>query len=250
MKYNGLLVDQDLMATKKAEAEAALVRIREEIGFITGDVNIGANASTAAFKRYLYEDLKLPVFKVTAKYQEAMDDEALVLLSEWREANRPDLTPLFKLVQDYRRTGKIKSTYIDGCAQHIYTAAALRDFLIDATAVAFDFETAPDEIYRAAMCESVCEREFTRCSLRREDKAALDAHKSHIVGISFSVAATRAGLAGADDIGVRNFFVAPEGMALLSPSELLRELCSRSFTRGCAMLFADRTARRRVLLPR
>ena len=35
--------------------------------------------------------------------------------------------------------------------------------------IAFDFETSPDELYR------------------REDKAALDAHKAHIVGISFSV---------------------------------------------------------------
>ena len=43
-----------------------------------------------------------------------MDDEALVLLSEWCEANRADLVPLFRLVQDYRRWGKIKSTYIDG----------------------------------------------------------------------------------------------------------------------------------------
>ena len=35
--------------------------------------------------------------------------------------------------------------------------------------IAFDFETSPNELYR------------------REDKAALDAHKAHIVGISFSV---------------------------------------------------------------
>ena len=36
--------------------------------------------------------------------------------------------------------------------------------------VAFDFETAPDDAYR------------------EEPKAALDAHKAHIVGISFSAA--------------------------------------------------------------
>ena len=35
--------------------------------------------------------------------------------------------------------------------------------------IAFDFETSPDELYR------------------REEKAALDAHKAHIVGISFSI---------------------------------------------------------------
>ena len=122
MKYNGLLVDQDLMAAKCTEAENLLTKIREDISFIIGDINIGANASTAAFKKYLYEDLKLPVFKVTAKYQEAMDDEALVLLSEWCEENRPELVSLFKLVQDYRRTGKIKSTYIKGYADYINSA--------------------------------------------------------------------------------------------------------------------------------
>ncbi|MCL1878034.1 MAG: bifunctional 3'-5' exonuclease/DNA polymerase [Defluviitaleaceae bacterium] len=122
MKYNGLLVDAELMRKKQAEAEAALVKLREDIAFMIGDVNIGANASTSAFKKYLYEDLKLPVFKVTAKYQEAMDDEALVLLKEWCEENRPELIQLFKLVQEYRRWGKTKSTFIDGYLSHINAA--------------------------------------------------------------------------------------------------------------------------------
>lgn len=52
----------------------------------------------------------------------------------------------------------------------IYTLEELKNYLAAALVVAFDFETAPDEKYR------------------NEDKAALDAHKSHIVGISFSVA--------------------------------------------------------------
>lgn len=119
MKYNGLLVDTALMETKRAEAEAKLAELREEITFFIGDVNIGQNASTSAFKKYLYDDLKLPVMKVTAKYQEAMDDEALVLLSEWCAKERPDLVPLFRLVQEYRRWGKIKSTYIDGYMEHV-----------------------------------------------------------------------------------------------------------------------------------
>lgn len=122
MKYNGLLVDAELMQSKQVKAEEKLAQLHKEITFITGDINIGANASTSAFKKYLYEDLKLPVFKTTAKYQEAIDDEALILLSEWCESNRPDLVPLFKLVQEYRRWGKIKSTYIDGYAKHISSA--------------------------------------------------------------------------------------------------------------------------------
>ena len=52
----------------------------------------------------------------------------------------------------------------------INTLKDLQNYLSGASIVAFDFETAPDKKYR------------------NEDKAALDAHKSHIVGISFSVA--------------------------------------------------------------
>ena len=119
MKHNGLLAGKELMLKKQAEAEAKLAELRDNIAFMTGDVNIGANASTSAFKKYLYEDLKLPVFKTTAKYQEAMDDEAMILFSEWCCENRPELAALFELVQEYRRWGKIKSTYIDGYLEHI-----------------------------------------------------------------------------------------------------------------------------------
>lgn len=122
MKYNGLLVDRELMLQKQSECEAKLDHLGSEIAFIIGDVNIGANASTSAFKRYLYQDLQLPVFKTTAKYQEAMDDESLILLSEWCAENRPELVPLFKLVQEYRRWGKVQSTYIDGYLRYINTA--------------------------------------------------------------------------------------------------------------------------------
>jgi DNA polymerase-1 len=52
----------------------------------------------------------------------------------------------------------------------IFTLPALQTYLAATTHIAFDFETAPLEPYR------------------REEKAALDAHKAHIVGISFSVA--------------------------------------------------------------
>lgn len=97
-----------------------VVQLRSEIAFIIGGVPIGANASTSAFKRYLYSDLGLPVMKHTEKYQEALDDEALVLLGEWCAENRPELVPLFKLVQEYRKLQKIKSTYIEGYAETIH----------------------------------------------------------------------------------------------------------------------------------
>ena len=122
MKYNGLLADQARMLKKQAEAEAKLAELRTDIAFLIGDVNIGANAGTSAFKSYLFNDLVLPVLKTTAKYQEAADDEVMILLADWCRDNRPDLVPLFELVQEYRRWSKLKSTYLDGYLQHINAA--------------------------------------------------------------------------------------------------------------------------------
>ena len=114
MKCNGIPVDVPLMQERRAEAEAEMQRLRQEIEFIIGDVPIGANCSTQAFKNYLYKGLKLPVLKTTETNREAADDMTLILLKEWCDANRPELSQLFTLVQEYRRWGKLKSTYIDG----------------------------------------------------------------------------------------------------------------------------------------
>lgn len=122
MKVNGIPVDINLMMERKAEAEAALERIRTEIHGIIGNVNIGANCSTQAFRRYLYEDLGLPVIKTTERNREAADDETMTLLREWCKANRPELVRLFELVQDYRRWGKLKATFIDGYLKYINPA--------------------------------------------------------------------------------------------------------------------------------
>lgn len=114
MKYNGVPIDDKLMLQRKEEAEAEMERIRQEIAFIIGDVNIGSNCSTNAFKSYLYKDLGLPVLKVTESNKEAADDSTMIMLKEWCDTNRPELSGLFTLVQEYRKWGKIKSTYIDG----------------------------------------------------------------------------------------------------------------------------------------
>ena len=119
MKTNGILVNLPLMQERKAEAEAEMERIRKEIEFIIGDVNIGANCSTQAFKNYLYKDLGLPVLKTTETNREAADDMTMTLLKEWCDTNRPELSGLFSLVQEYRKWGKIKSTYIDGYLKYL-----------------------------------------------------------------------------------------------------------------------------------
>lgn len=119
MKYNGILVDKSAMLKKQAEAAEKIVSIRTEISGIIGNIEIGANASTSAFKKYIFVDLGLPVMKTTAKHQEAADDETMILLKEWCKSNRPELVRLFELVQEYRKWGKLKSTYIDGYLRFI-----------------------------------------------------------------------------------------------------------------------------------
>ena len=174
MRHNGLLVDAELMERKRLEAEEKLANLREDIAFIIGDVNIGANASTSAFKKYLYQNLGLPVLKTTAKFQEAADDETMILLAEWCETNRPDLVPLFKLVQEYRKLGKIQSTYIVGYRKYINSVTGR----IHADLMPLATETG-------------------RFAARNPNLQNMPR-------------------AGADDVGVRNFFIAPEGKALLS----------------------------------
>ncbi len=122
MKYNGVPMDRELMLTKQREAEQKITALRADLDAMTGGVDLGANASTAAFKKYLYQDLKLPVLKTTEKFQEAADDQALILLHDWCSEKRQELVPLFGLVQEYRKWSKLKSTYIDGYLSHINTA--------------------------------------------------------------------------------------------------------------------------------
>ncbi len=174
MRYNGLPIDRQLMEQKRAEAEKKLVELKGKIAFIIGDINIGANAATVAFKRYLFEQLKLPRMKLTAKEQNALDDEAIILLKEWCAENRPELTELFDLVQDYRRWGKIKGTYIDGYLKYINSATG---------------RLHPDLMPLATDTGRFASKNPNCQNMPR---------------------------AGADDIGVRNFFTSPEGKILLS----------------------------------
>ncbi len=92
----------------------AIIGLQTKIRSMIGDVDIGANAGTQAFKDYLYKDLGLPVLKTTAKNAEAADDQVMVMLAEWCAEHRPELQPLFELVQEYRRWSKLKTTYVDG----------------------------------------------------------------------------------------------------------------------------------------
>lgn len=122
MKYNGVPVDIELMEEKRREAEEKLAELREKILFVTGDIKIGDNCGTREFKDYLYRTEKLPVVKVTAKLQEAADDQALQMLQDFCKKHRPDLVEFFDTVQEFRKWAKIKSTYIDGYMKWINSA--------------------------------------------------------------------------------------------------------------------------------
>lgn len=119
MKYNGVPMNLPLMQERKAEADSEMERIRSEIAFMIGDVNIGSNCSTNAFKSYLFNDLGLPVLKTTESNREAADDATMIMLKEWCDENRPELSHLFELVQEMRKWNKITSTYITGYLKHV-----------------------------------------------------------------------------------------------------------------------------------
>jgi DNA polymerase-1 len=122
MKYNGVAVDKELMTEKQEEAEKHLVEIKSKIDAFAGrDLDIGANASTNAFKDFLYKELELPVLKTTAKFKEAADDEAFIRLKEYCQTRRPEVADFISLIQDFRKWSKIKSTYIDGFLKTINT---------------------------------------------------------------------------------------------------------------------------------
>lgn len=121
MKYNGIAVDQDLMQVKKLEAEAKMADLRKEILAVVGPgIDIGKNASTKAMETWMYDMHGFPVLRRTETGGRAMDDETFQLLIDWcNEYDRQDDIKLIRLLQEYRKWGKMLSTYIDGYTQHI-----------------------------------------------------------------------------------------------------------------------------------
>lgn len=122
MKHNGIPVNVPLLLERREQALKEREAIKDRIAALIGPVPIGENASTAAFKKYIFNTLKIPVLKHTEKGQPAVDDASLVLLKEWCDEHKPDMSELFILVQEYRKWGKITSTYLDGYLKHVNNA--------------------------------------------------------------------------------------------------------------------------------
>ncbi|MBQ1424255.1 MAG: bifunctional 3'-5' exonuclease/DNA polymerase, partial [Lachnospiraceae bacterium] len=122
MKQNGIPMDIKAMTDAKSNADSEINRLKDEIGGITGGVEVGSNCSTASFKNFLYESKQLPILKRTDKLAPSVDDEALLLLKDFCEEHDPDLTALFDKVLEYRKWQKLKSTYLDGYLNFVNNA--------------------------------------------------------------------------------------------------------------------------------
>lgn len=105
-----------------SEAPHEIARLASEIQQLIGDVEIGSNCSTGAFKNYLYKTKKLPVLKQTEKFLPSVDDEAMIRLKEYCIEHQPETVPLFDLVLEYRKWQKLMSTYLDGYLNFINPA--------------------------------------------------------------------------------------------------------------------------------
>lgn len=119
MKWSGLPVDVPQMKRCQAESEAKLAQIRKKIEHIVGDVDIGVNCSTDEFRSYLYEKVNLPMLKTTQNNVGAIDSTTLSFLKRWCDVNRPTLSPLFTLVDQYRKRYQIQHTFVDSYLKHL-----------------------------------------------------------------------------------------------------------------------------------
>jgi len=122
MKYNGVGVDREEMIRKRLQCESRIRELKQEIQQILGTGEIGSSCTTKAFRDALYRKMALPVLRRTESGQPATDDQAIQTLKEWCRQNRKELAPLFEKVQEYRKTGKLLTTYLEGYMKHISPA--------------------------------------------------------------------------------------------------------------------------------
>ena len=119
MKYNGVPIDQVRLQAFRDQAEAKLAQLRCEILFLIGDVDLGANGSSPDFRRFLFEDLGLPILTSTKSGHASLDDDAVQRLITWCKEHRPELVPVLERIKELRMWSRIESTYLDGYMRHI-----------------------------------------------------------------------------------------------------------------------------------
>lgn len=119
LKFNGVPIDQVRLQAFRDQAEAKLAQLRCEILFLIGDVDLGANGSSPDFRRFLFEDLGLPILTSTKSGHASLDDDAVQRLITWCKEHRPALVPVLERIKELRMWSRIESTYLDGYMRHI-----------------------------------------------------------------------------------------------------------------------------------
>lgn len=130
MKYNGLTVNSELMQEQETLAvnkiEEIRARIDSYIGKTLGEdkqIDIGKNASTKIFKSFLFDIMKCPVMTKTETGQASTDDAAFQSLEEYfRNKKDEEAEQFFRDLQEYRKWGKLNSTYIEGIKKQVNAA--------------------------------------------------------------------------------------------------------------------------------
>ncbi|MCQ2486223.1 MAG: DNA polymerase [Clostridia bacterium] len=120
MKYNGVPFDIESVKKQKDVLTAELNELKGKIDTVTGGIDIGKNATSAAFKKFLFDDLKLPVVSKTDKGAPKTDD---ISFTEWKEYcaenGKPELIDFLCNIEQYKKKSKLLTTYIDGYLKYL-----------------------------------------------------------------------------------------------------------------------------------
>ena len=110
MEYAGIALDRDKLKNLSVRFEEMLRSLEKEIYALAGhEFNI---ASPKQLQAVLFEELKLPVVKKTAKTGPSTDVEVLTELAA--------VHPLPDKVREHRRISKLQGTYVDALPQLIH----------------------------------------------------------------------------------------------------------------------------------
>ncbi|MCE5303330.1 MAG: DNA polymerase I, partial [Planctomycetaceae bacterium] len=112
MEYNGIRIDVERLAEMSRRYGERLETLEREIHRMAGrPLNI---ASPKQLQALLFDELKLPVIKKTAKTGASTDAEVLEELAR--------LHPLPAKILEYRQYAKLKSTYVDALPEMVCPA--------------------------------------------------------------------------------------------------------------------------------
>jgi DNA polymerase-1 len=112
MELTGVCIDLDRVQELKVEFETKLEQLQKDINSYssTGLINI---KSAIQLRHLLYDQLKLPVLKMTEKGEPSTDEEVLQQLKD--KTNHP----ILDLLLEFRKASKLYTTYITSLAKNL-----------------------------------------------------------------------------------------------------------------------------------